>query len=213
MAHSFYKTHLADHEIKPLSDLLEVEGANGQVVPYLGYTEINLTLPREFLGSEIEVDTLALVIPDNNKHSHPLLLIGTNAMDIAYGKSLETDGTYLPTVSGYRGIFKILQHRHVQSSGDHPAYVTLHSIHPQTILPGTTAVLCLLHGGLIVKACLIDLPQRRPCHLPVVATSQHILSLQRSAQSRQYSVKSIASENNLQSYQLLSCHSTLGTHL
>lgn len=33
---SFYKQHFSEQEIKPLHDLLEVEGANGQLVPYFG---------------------------------------------------------------------------------------------------------------------------------------------------------------------------------
>lgn len=61
--YSFYHTYLSDHPIKPLNDLLEI-GANGQAVPYLGYIEINMTFPANFLGSFIDVDTLALVVPD-----------------------------------------------------------------------------------------------------------------------------------------------------
>ncbi len=53
---------------RPSSDaveaLLEVEGANGQSVPYLGYVELTLTFPKDFLGVEAEIDTLALVVPD-----------------------------------------------------------------------------------------------------------------------------------------------------
>lgn len=39
---SLYKQHFADQEIKPLHDLLEVEGANGQSVPYFGYIEMTV---------------------------------------------------------------------------------------------------------------------------------------------------------------------------
>lgn len=60
---SFHKAHLADYPVKPLNALLEVEGANGQSVPYLGYVELTLTFPKEFLGVEAEIDTLALVVP------------------------------------------------------------------------------------------------------------------------------------------------------
>lgn len=61
---SFHKAYLADHPVKPLDALLEVEGANGQSVPYLGYVELTLTFPKRFLGLEAEIDTLALVVPD-----------------------------------------------------------------------------------------------------------------------------------------------------
>lgn len=59
---SFHQQHHPEHEIKPLFNFLEVQGANGQCVPYLGYIELNVTLPKEFLGVEIGVPTLALVL-------------------------------------------------------------------------------------------------------------------------------------------------------
>ena len=37
---SFYENFLKEQQIKPLHDLLEVEGANGQEVPYFGYVEL-----------------------------------------------------------------------------------------------------------------------------------------------------------------------------
>lgn len=67
----------------PLNDLLEVEGANGQNIPELGYIELNLT-PPGFLGSLIVMDTLALdtlaVETPDTKTSQPLLLVGTNTL-------------------------------------------------------------------------------------------------------------------------------------
>lgn len=37
---SFYEQCLSEYPINSLSDLLEVEGANGLFVPYLGYIEL-----------------------------------------------------------------------------------------------------------------------------------------------------------------------------
>lgn len=87
---SFYQQHLSEYEIKPLFDLLEVQGANGQCVPYLGYIELNVTFPKEFLGMEIEVPTLALVVPDVHAVSDSLVLIGTNMLDVLYEMYSET---------------------------------------------------------------------------------------------------------------------------
>lgn len=81
---SFYERHLSGQEIKPLHDLLEVEGAAGQSVPYLGYIELAVTLPKEFVGAPIEVNTLALVVPNLNTITEPLVLIGTNTLDVLY---------------------------------------------------------------------------------------------------------------------------------
>lgn len=55
---SFYKQHLSEQKIHPLHDLLEVEGANGQLVPYFGYVEMTITFPRDFIGVPIDVTHL-----------------------------------------------------------------------------------------------------------------------------------------------------------
>lgn len=46
-----------------LNDLLEVEGANGQSVPDLGYDETTIRFPKSVFGADIEVPTLALRCP------------------------------------------------------------------------------------------------------------------------------------------------------
>ncbi|TKS65786.1 Retrovirus-related Pol polyprotein [Collichthys lucidus] len=55
-----FRTHLSEHPIQPFQSL-DVEGANGQNVPYLGYVPITLKFPREIVGAEPEISTLALV--------------------------------------------------------------------------------------------------------------------------------------------------------
>ncbi len=95
---SFHKAHLADHPVMPLKALLEVEGANGQSVPYLGYVELTLTFPKEFLGVEAEIDTLALVVPDLVGVQQ--ILIGTNSLDTLYDIHVEGDVEPNPTYSG-----------------------------------------------------------------------------------------------------------------
>lgn len=42
---SFYNQHFVDQHAIPLCDLLQVEGAKGQAVPYLGYVEMVVTFP------------------------------------------------------------------------------------------------------------------------------------------------------------------------
>lgn len=44
--------------------LLEVECASGQNAPYISYVELSLTFSLEFVGEEMDVKTLALVVPD-----------------------------------------------------------------------------------------------------------------------------------------------------
>lgn len=90
--HSFYCSHLSDQEIKPLIDILEVEGANGQLAPYMGYIELDVTFPSEILGTSVDVQTLALVVPDVKTSQSPVL-IGTNTLDVLYEKYLEDNLT------------------------------------------------------------------------------------------------------------------------
>ena len=61
-----------------------MEGANGQLVPYLGYVDLSITFPKEFASKEIEVPTLALVVPDQSTETQPQVLIGTNTLDVLY---------------------------------------------------------------------------------------------------------------------------------
>lgn len=86
---SFHAQYLSDHPIHPLSDLLEVEGANGLSVPYLGYVHLNITFPAEFVGVRTEIPTVALVVPDIKSHTQPLVLVGTNTLDILYEEYLK----------------------------------------------------------------------------------------------------------------------------
>lgn len=140
--HSFYNTYLSDHEIRPLKDLLENKGANGQSVPYLGYIEINMTFPPDFLGSTTDVNTLALVV-SNIEQPCLLILVGTNTLDFAYKKHCDTypDLSFLPTTFGYQAVHKTLPHCHTQSLDDHYTPVTLHFDHLYTIYVVQTTVL------------------------------------------------------------------------
>lgn len=78
---SFYNRHLHDHPILSLHDLLQIEGAAGQSVPYLGYVDLSATFPEDFLGRDIQVSTLALVVPDSSSYSASAVLIGVNMLE------------------------------------------------------------------------------------------------------------------------------------
>lgn len=61
---SFFESTLKEQQIRPQNDSLEIEGANGQQVPYFGFVELNVILPKEYLGKEVQVPTLAPDVPD-----------------------------------------------------------------------------------------------------------------------------------------------------
>ena len=60
---------LPNKTLYPLSDL-EVTGADGTDVPYLGYTDIDESLPRSESGIPLADVTLALVCPDGSFKCH-----------------------------------------------------------------------------------------------------------------------------------------------
>lgn len=189
---SFYKQHLSEQKIKPLHDLLEVEGANGQLVPYFGYIEMTITFPKDFIGVPIDVNTLALVVPDT---SQSLMLIGTNTLDVLFDIYSETDLIdRQPLPHGYRVVFKVIELRRKQASNNHQGVVKMQGKMPQVIPAGETVVVegvalvsglqdeksvvieypssSPLPGGLLVKAGLVEFPQLRPHKLPVVISNE-----------------------------------------
>ncbi|KAI3376241.1 hypothetical protein L3Q82_016745 [Scortum barcoo] len=110
----FYKQYYPGQEIKPLFNLLEVKGAAGQSVPYLGYIELPMTFPRDFVGKPVDVNTLALVVPDVKTTMESLVLIGTNTLDVLYDIYSRAGEAYQPVPHGYRAVLKILEVRHKQ---------------------------------------------------------------------------------------------------
>ncbi len=110
---SFYQAWLTNQPIEPLNHLLEVSGANGQPVPYKGYIEIPITFPEDMVGSEIEIVTLALIVPDFNPGKQSQVLIGTNTLDSLYAECSDLDNLepYSPRY-GYSAVLKTLELRH-----------------------------------------------------------------------------------------------------
>lgn len=91
VAQSFYDKYLSGCTIEPVNNILEVDGANGQPVPYNGYVEISMKFPKEFIAAEPEVQTLALVVPDNRSNSSIQVLIGANTLDPLYEEYCDDD--------------------------------------------------------------------------------------------------------------------------
>ncbi len=190
---SFYKKYLSHHPMQSLESLLEIEGANGQSVPYLGYVEVTLMFPKEFLGTNAEVTTLALVVP--YLINVPQVLIGTNTLDALYSSYVQKETVSPnPASQGYAAVLKTLDVRHKQTCAETFGCVTLKGTVPETVLAGHTAVLdevvclkCLpaekhtvisppamssLPGGLLIASGSYTLPVKRFFSLPVVVKNE-----------------------------------------
>ncbi|XP_073687797.1 uncharacterized protein [Garra rufa] len=197
---SFYQDHLSSHPLKSLESLLEVEGANGQSVPYLGYVELTLTFPKEFLGVKAEVHTLALVVPD--LIHVPQVLVGTNSLDALYANHAQENPENLsPAFNGYRAVLKILDVRHKQMNTEVLGCVMLAGTASKVVSAGSVAVLdgvvhlsscptenfttleqpvmSSMPGGLLVASGLYTLPAKRSFSLPVLVRNdtQHDIAV------------------------------------
>lgn len=107
---SFHETHLPSHPIIPIEDLLHIEGAAGQHVPYIGCIEVDIAFPEHFTGEPKVVTTLALVVPDPRTSVEVPVLIGTNTLDILYkgfneGTTISSDCEYASLVRHLQSIY------------------------------------------------------------------------------------------------------------
>ena len=86
IAKSFYMSQLADRI--PLEEVsgFNVEGAGGQKVPYDGYVKVKVKFAKDTVGTAEEVETLALVCPDNSYTGKVPLIVGTNTFRTLWSK-------------------------------------------------------------------------------------------------------------------------------
>ncbi len=108
---TFYIENLCGQQINSLKNLLEVEGANGHNVPYLGYVELTITFPKDFVGVDTEVLTLALFVPALPSNCQPSVLIGTNTLDSLYKDYSQQETRYFSPSYGYKQVLKTLELR------------------------------------------------------------------------------------------------------
>ena len=87
ISETFYKEYL--RQAFPLQDLdriLQIEGAAGQLVSYLGYIEVDIAIP----GTSIEFFAPVLVVPDTEYSKEIPLLIGTNVLRVIEERKQDT---------------------------------------------------------------------------------------------------------------------------
>lgn len=69
MSECSHKNNLSHLTLYPIHALLEIKGAGGQQVPYLGYIETHITFPQSISGKEEKLVVLALVVPECQQDS------------------------------------------------------------------------------------------------------------------------------------------------
>lgn len=172
ISQSFYNDHLLEYVIKPVSDILEVEGANGAP----------------------EVETLALIVPDTRSNSSIPVLIGTNTLDPLYEEYCDDNPLRSTTFCGYAQVLRTLQLRHQQRFGGRLGLIKLRGSTPATIPAGEKVILqgvagtrtvtneswvlleppsmSSLPGGIFTDCCLITMPTQHPYKVPVILRNE-----------------------------------------
>lgn len=194
VSQSFYENNLSDLEIHPINELLEIEAANGENVPYSGFIGVDITFPKNLFGSEISVTTFALVVPDTRSNIQSSLLIGTNTLDLLYESLSQTNTDLHALPYGYRVVLSVLQQRQKQKENSSLGLVKLSGKESEVIPAGQSRVLeGLVHvnaktpdkwvvvespstsslpGGVLVTNCLLTLPAQLSQKLPVVLRNE-----------------------------------------
>lgn len=80
LSETFYREHLGSEDLKTLSDILSIECADGQPLPYLGYVEVELSVGG-VTGLEPK-DCILLVVPDTQYSTTTPVILGTNVCGI-----------------------------------------------------------------------------------------------------------------------------------
>ena len=78
VSESFYRQALSAKSIQPLGELLHIEGAAGQSLPYAGYIELQVGTRH----LDHTVDGLFLVVPDTRYGKQVPVILGTNVLNL-----------------------------------------------------------------------------------------------------------------------------------
>ena len=77
VSNQFYQDHLQELVLQPVEEILRIECAGGQHLPYLGFIEADVSV----FDLEIkEKSTVLLVVPDTDYNARVPLLLGTNIL-------------------------------------------------------------------------------------------------------------------------------------
>ena len=89
ISETFYQDHLSHIELRPLEDILQVEGAAGHRMPYNGYIKVDIKIPET---GDVQT-ALLLVVPSTAFHRSTPILLGTNVIRYCLEKLKEGSGS------------------------------------------------------------------------------------------------------------------------
>ena len=75
-SNSFYSSHLSHVQLQPLNNILKIECADGNLLPYNGFIEVSISAPG--VPDSSGHQCLLLVVPDTPYNKNTPILLGTN---------------------------------------------------------------------------------------------------------------------------------------
>ncbi|XP_025079813.1 uncharacterized protein LOC112555597 [Pomacea canaliculata] len=88
VSESFFRRNMRHRQLENLDSTLQVIGAGGHSVPYIGVVRVSVWLPKDVVGVDSKVDTVLLVCPDTEYSSRVPVIAGTNILR-AYARQCE----------------------------------------------------------------------------------------------------------------------------
>ena len=76
LSEDFYRQQLPHTELRPLEDILHIEGAHGHTLPHKGYIEVTIIMPE----TGDTQTALLLIVPRTVYHKRTPVLLGTNVI-------------------------------------------------------------------------------------------------------------------------------------
>ena len=78
ISQTFFEQNLAHLELHDIGNLLKVECADGQSLPYSGYVKVDINVPLSLSGKNFVSPCLLLVVPEMHYSANTPVLLGTN---------------------------------------------------------------------------------------------------------------------------------------
>ena len=153
ISQAFYNAHFSDQPKYPVEDILRIECADGNDLPYDGYVELDLSIATKKgkTNNMILPSCLFLIVPDSKYNAQVPVLIGTNILSSYMDELQYTYGDqYLQNAPLFTSVFMALrcltlQEKKLKQQNNRLAIIKSAETQKVTIEPNSEII---LHGYL-----------------------------------------------------------------
>lgn len=190
VSESFYRNHLANtRTLESLQQVINIEGAGGNLLPYIGYVSANVSFPGKPSDDET-TECFFLVCPDTSFSCKVPVLMGTNVLCKLWPESVplwttpEVRHIYSLMVeadrfrdrdSGRIGSVKVLNHRAIIVKSGDTTFVPgiVRTADTKVSYPAVVQEPTLepLNGGILVRNTLVTMPTHGKSRINVQVTN------------------------------------------